>query len=296
MHCYFCHGYGGDARTVAARYLKPPPRDFTAPAARRLNAQDMRRVVAEGKPGTAMQGFAHRLSQVQINLIVDYVRTAFISGKPMAAVTRYHSMENGWRDHARRYGAAYPFVTGELSLATPPENLTREQTAGRILFLSSCITCHDRGDGAITFSPRPLSFPRNGVTPATIDTISGATLFAKHDVSPPAAPANLRKGESLFQQNCKMCHGADGSGRNWIGQFIEPHAADLRDINNLSVKTRDALRARIGDGVPGSAMPAWRYVLDGDQLDAVASYICGAIVRKGQCDDRPRLRQKGDKE
>ena len=29
-HCYFCHGYSGDARTAAAAALEPPPRDFTA--------------------------------------------------------------------------------------------------------------------------------------------------------------------------------------------------------------------------------------------------------------------------
>ena len=29
-HCYFCHGYAGDARTVASSMLTPAPRDFTA--------------------------------------------------------------------------------------------------------------------------------------------------------------------------------------------------------------------------------------------------------------------------
>jgi len=29
FRCYFCHGYSGDARTVAASQLLPPPRDFT---------------------------------------------------------------------------------------------------------------------------------------------------------------------------------------------------------------------------------------------------------------------------
>ena len=29
FRCYFCHGYSGDARTLAAEFLSPPPRDFT---------------------------------------------------------------------------------------------------------------------------------------------------------------------------------------------------------------------------------------------------------------------------
>ncbi len=30
FRCYFCHGYSGDAKTLAATYLNPKPRDFTA--------------------------------------------------------------------------------------------------------------------------------------------------------------------------------------------------------------------------------------------------------------------------
>ncbi len=30
FRCYFCHGYSGDAKTLAATYLQPPPRDFSA--------------------------------------------------------------------------------------------------------------------------------------------------------------------------------------------------------------------------------------------------------------------------
>ncbi len=30
FRCYFCHGYSGDAKTLASTYLKPQPRDFTS--------------------------------------------------------------------------------------------------------------------------------------------------------------------------------------------------------------------------------------------------------------------------
>ena len=29
FRCYFCHGYSGDARTLAASMVQPAPRDFT---------------------------------------------------------------------------------------------------------------------------------------------------------------------------------------------------------------------------------------------------------------------------
>ena len=30
FYCYQCHGYAGNARTLASTYLDPKPRDFTA--------------------------------------------------------------------------------------------------------------------------------------------------------------------------------------------------------------------------------------------------------------------------
>jgi len=284
-HCYFCHGYNGDARTVAARYLNPPPRDFTAKNARTLSSARIAHAVTNGIPGSAMQAFTARLTPAQIKAVGAFVRAAFVDRKTHRTV-RYHSPENGWYDHAQRYASAYPFVDGRVSLRVPLVELSDEQRAGRDLFLSSCITCHERDDaGAVEFSPRPLSYPRNGVTPQTIDSASAASTYVR---SAPPVPPSLQAGATLFQQNCAMCHGADGSGRNWIGQFIEPHAADLRALKLSAQGARAALRARIETGVPGSAMPAWRYVFDTAQLDAVVDYLCGALIRAG-CGGRPPL-------
>ncbi|HEY5641885.1 MAG TPA: hypothetical protein VIS31_03340, partial [Woeseiaceae bacterium] len=33
FYCYQCHGYAGDAQTLASASLSPPPRDFTSVAA-----------------------------------------------------------------------------------------------------------------------------------------------------------------------------------------------------------------------------------------------------------------------
>ena len=45
--CYFCHGYSGDARTLAATYLNPRPRDFTRGG---LDAPAVAAAVGEGHP------------------------------------------------------------------------------------------------------------------------------------------------------------------------------------------------------------------------------------------------------
>ena len=47
--CYFCHGYSGDARTLASTYLTPPPRDFTRSAPEALARDTMLRAVTGGR-------------------------------------------------------------------------------------------------------------------------------------------------------------------------------------------------------------------------------------------------------
>ena len=107
--CYFCHGYSGDAQTLASSYLVPPPRDFTALAPEDLPREAMIATVTDGKPGTAMHGFARLLDAAEIATVVDFVRVEFIELK--RPNTRYHTAENGWSDH-HRYRDAFPFVTG----------------------------------------------------------------------------------------------------------------------------------------------------------------------------------------
>ncbi|MDQ3261022.1 MAG: cytochrome c, partial [Pseudomonadota bacterium] len=165
FRCYYCHGYSGDARTVASGYLNPKPRDFTRTHPGRVTPERMLDAVTHGRPNTAMKAFAGILTQSEIEAVVDFVRQEFMLAKAMN--TRYHTKENGWPDHAR-YRAAFPFALGEIPLATPWEELNAEQQAGKRLFMSSCLTCHERGNDAqtnhVTWDPRPLSFPRGGYT------------------------------------------------------------------------------------------------------------------------------------
>jgi cytochrome c oxidase cbb3-type subunit III len=43
--CYFCHGYSGDAKTLAASYLEPRPRDFRAASLEQLPRERIARAV-----------------------------------------------------------------------------------------------------------------------------------------------------------------------------------------------------------------------------------------------------------
>jgi cytochrome c oxidase cbb3-type subunit III len=277
FRCYYCHGYSGDAHTLAATYLDPKPLDFTSIPAASLARERMLEAVADGRPGTAMKGFSSVLTNEEIAQVVDFVRQEFMTAR--APNTRYHTVENGWPDHERRYAAAFPFATGQLALDTPADELTPEQQAGRRLFLGSCITCHDRArvrDEGKIWDPRPLSYPRGAYVPGeAVDAVASASPYAKHDIPPKieGLTKTERRGERIFQDNCAFCHGATGTGRNWIGSFLQPHPRDLTDPRNMTDMTRSRLRDVIRNGLPGTSMPAWKSVLTESEIGAVIAYV-----------------------
>jgi cytochrome c oxidase cbb3-type subunit 3 len=139
FRCYFCHGYSGDARTLAASMIEPAPRDFT-----RARDLDERRVLAalrQGIPGTAMASFDGTLSPREMELVARFVVAEFV--RAQRPNTRYHTAANGWPEH-ERYAAAFPFATGEIALDRPDDSLSAPQRAGKALFMGACISCHDR--------------------------------------------------------------------------------------------------------------------------------------------------------
>lgn len=283
FRCYFCHGYSGDAKTLAASYLQPPPKDFATTSPEQLTREAMLAAVAKGRPGTAMMAFSDVLKENEIAEVVDFIRAEFMQGG--ARNTRYHTAANGWPDHDR-YGAAFPFATGEVSLSVPPEELSDAQRAGRRLYMDSCVTCHDkaaREAGDVVLNPKSISYPRAGFTPADleIDAVSGASPYGVHEQEPALVkPTDQEtRGRELFQKNCAFCHAPDGTGKNWIGSFLQPHPRNLTD-EAFAVDTDQArLRVVIAEGLPGTTMPAWKGVLSPDDIDAVAAYVWKAFMQ-----------------
>lgn len=294
FRCYYCHGYSGDAKTLAATFVSPAPRDFTAAPA--LSIEHVAQAVTHGRPGTAMAAFRGTLGPEEIAAVAAFVHDEFVVRK--AENTRYHTAENGWPDH-ERYRAAYPFARGELPLDAPTSTLDPAQLAGRRLFMSACVSCHDRSrvdDPGATWELRAVSYPpnrdactgchryaaalhdRTAIAPAVGADAAGP--YDLHDRAPllAAAPTTqVRRGEALFQKNCAFCHAADGTGRNWIGTFLEPHARDLTDPAFHRRMDHRTLVRVIRDGLPDTAMPAWRTVLAPDEIDAVAAYVLAAL-------------------
>lgn len=291
-YCYQCHGYAGDARTLAATYLEPKPRDFTSDTAKILNRQAMLDAVTTGRTGTAMVSFARVLTDRQIELVVDFIRVEFMSAA--RADGRYHTAANGWPNH-QRYAPAFPFATGELPLDTPWETLSADARSGKRLFLSTCITCHDRAHvqkkGPI-WNIRAVSYPRQYYNYSYAgehekehekehdDEEEEFHAYELHEQSLVITnlSAGEKRGEAVFLQNCAFCHAPDGSGRNWIGSFLEPNPAKLSESGIASMSSQQ-LRHVIEQGLSGTSMPAWRQVLEPQQIEDLVVYLQRVFAR-----------------
>jgi len=241
----------------------------------------MVKAVTIGRQGTAMKSFSRTLSKTDIEVVVDFVRQEFMVNK--AENTRYHTVENGWPDH-ERYAAAFPFALGEIAIDTADVKLTNEQQLGKRVFLQSCVTCHDRAkvnDEGVIWELRAVSYPRNQYSHKEdesslgVDATSQASPYAKHEIAPVIADLTAKEklGEKLFQDNCAFCHAADGTGKNWIGSFLDSHPRNLTDTEHMETMTQTRLKKVIQDGLPGTTMSAWKHVLKNEEIDSIIAYI-----------------------
>ena len=253
----------------------------------------MVQTIRNGRPGTGMMAFDQRLAIGDIQSIVRYVRCNFMRTDAGGSHTRYHTAQNGWPNH-ERYRPAFAFVRGQIPVDTPWQNLSKVQQSGLQLFMSACITCHDHGrsgNGETIWESRPLSYPRAGYShrQPRSDSVSGASPYVVHDAAPAVdgLTESERLGEQLYQSNCAFCHAADGSGRNWVGSFLEPHPRDLTNPEMRS-RTRDQLIQTVRKGLRGTTMSAWESVLDDDEISVVVDYVIKVFIKRGDQQAIPR--------
>jgi mono/diheme cytochrome c family protein len=90
------------------------------------------------------------------------------------------------------------------------------------------------------------------------------------------APNEVLEFGTLYAQNCAGCHGAEGQGGAAIA---------LADPVYLAIADDAAIRKVIGNGAPGTAMPAFAVgaggMLTGKQIDVITSEIRSRWSRQG---------------
>lgn len=84
----------------------------------------------------------------------------------------------------------------------------------------------------------------------------------------------------LYREHCALCHGISGDGVGPAAAFMDPYPRDFRrgtfkfkSTEGASTPPTDSdLKAIVRNGMPGTAMPAFRLLGD-DQLDPLVEYV-----------------------
>jgi mono/diheme cytochrome c family protein len=87
-----------------------------------------------------------------------------------------------------------------------------------------------------------------------------------------AAAGDARKGKSVYEKSCLVCHGPQGRGDGPVGKTINPPAADFTSAASKK-KTDAELLAVIENGRPPTAMVGWKGQLSEAEIQDVLAYV-----------------------
>lgn len=83
----------------------------------------------------------------------------------------------------------------------------------------------------------------------------------------------LSRGKDLYKQYCTVCHGTHGAADTPLGRILQPPPRNLADPVAMARINYTLIQEAIRDGKPGSSMPAWKQILNRQQIDDLTVYV-----------------------
>ncbi len=178
-HCQTCHGDRG--RGVLPAGGGAPPRDFSAPQAKaQLTRARMIAAVTHGQPGTAMEGYATKMTRQQIELVVDYLRQVLMAGPATPSAPGADAYGARQPDAAAVPPGGGATAPAQADMGLPmPDGLAGDPTRGEKSFLENCVACHGaQGDGKGPRSHFITPKPRDFLSQQARVTLNRPALFS----------------------------------------------------------------------------------------------------------------------
>jgi len=272
-NCSVCHGDKGTTALWARGGLNPQPRDFTTAKAREeLSRERMVNSVTNGRPGTAMMPHKEKLSKKEIEQVVDYIRTAFMSG-PIAIEPEQQSPIAAHRNMPSMAGAqtrqGHPQIPGfsEPSGGSMPPSMAS---------LGNGIPHQQQ-------NPHQRQDPHAGMPGMTPGMPMSAPLGSVVNVDmnapmPKGLKGNVKKGREFYMSNCFTCHGVEGDGNGPRAHFNTPRPRNFTSDASRRMLNRERLFNSITNGRVGTVMPAWGKVLNDQQIANVAEFVFKTFI------------------
>jgi mono/diheme cytochrome c family protein len=285
QQCLHCHGISGDGSGPTSTFLWPRPRDFrkgvfkfTSTTGAKPTRDDLRRVLVNGIPNTAMPSFEALLSPGQIEQVLDYLIFLTLRGETeLALINEASALEE--TDAATAFD---PEILGDITgqqfelwkaaddqVLQPPPRVasTAESVArGKELYLGrtaeklQCAGCHgDQGKGnGPSFVPKAVfddvvfrGKPIEGYPEAIQKLWKEGSL---DDWGQPLRPANINNGAATMYKG----------GRRPIDLYW-----------------------RIAKGINGAKMPAHDSALKPEQIWDLVNFVLALPYQPDLLTDGP---------
>lgn len=245
--CSVCHGDRGSGSMWASANLNPAPRDFAAPATKQELTRDrMLTSLSNGRPNTAMQGYAGRLSRDDMEAVVDYIRGAFMRiPEAQANISGTHA-----------HGAPVPPAKGGAEAKKGGDKHEHHE--------------HNHGDQE--------DHAAHGHGPQVLDKDGKVDMKAQFAGG---LVGNFEKGRKFYDDNCATCHGVKGDGQGPRAYFINPKPEVFINAKSRAAFNRPTLYDAVATGRRGTEMPAWDKVLTKQEIADVSEYVFRAFIRPG---------------
>lgn len=85
----------------------------------------------------------------------------------------------------------------------------------------------------------------------------------------PAAP--LARGREIYAANCASCHGEGARGDGPLAPALNPRPVDL--TVHVPLHADSVIRDWIANGIPRTAMPAWKDQFSDEEIQAIVNYL-----------------------
>lgn len=116
-------------------------------------------------------------------------------------------------------------------------------------------------------------------TPGDLETsvvqgVKKVTIGGKDWKNPvPYTDASIKDGAEHFQHHCQVCHGLDGHATGVpFAAMMDPPVPDLSE-KEIQEYTDGQLKWIIENGIAPSGMPAWKGMLDDDEMWKLVCFI-----------------------
>lgn len=237
-HCAHCHGITGDGNGPTASFLNPYPRDYRAglfkfkstPIGYRPLHDDLKKIVIEGIPGTAMPSF-RLLSDQEIEALVEYVKYLAIRGETERQF--YNALKDDISETDFLSKANPDVVTAELTEANKPKVPTSQEIADKVAEVSKERIEAIKGYTENVFTKWLEAVDLMAQDTAKVTSRNDAMRVLREElVATGTAEQKLtdalvrtesqQRGRKLFYgpvANCFSCHGPTALGDGQLGDY-----------------------------------------------------------------------------